>query len=190
MSRTNAPFLAAIQQPNAIIFPLFELQFQSGTVYWCGLPYDVAWNGHTYLGVGGLVSVSTVTETGGTAQGLQLVIAGMRAADRSLLANEKVQNRKLIYNIAAIDSSNALQVDSNTWSGSMDYMELDATSDAPTLTIYAEHYMILWDRAHVVRYTDSAQKRIDPTDRGLEFVAAVSEADLIWPSKAILIAQG
>jgi hypothetical protein len=190
MSRPNITgFLAALTSGHADLFPLLELQFASGTQYLCGLPYAVTWNGNTYIGTGGVVSISESTETGGTAQGIQVVISGVLPANKSLLANEKVQNRKLIYRLAAIDSSNALQVDPNVWSGAMDYMDLDNTGDAPKITIYAEHYMILWDKPRTVRFTDSAQKRIDSTDRGLEFVAKISEASIVWPSRAALLAQ-
>lgn len=187
MSRLNASaFVAAITQPHANIFMMLELQPSSGTQYWCGLPYNVTWNSNTYVGTSGLVSVSESTEVAGSAQGFQVTISGVRPSDKSLLTTEKIQNRKLVYRLAAIDSSNVLVVDANVWSGRMDYMEYDATGESPTITIYAEHYMILWDKPRPVRYTDSAQKRIDPTDKGLEFVAKLSETDIVWPSKEAL----
>lgn len=187
MSRLNASaFVAALQQSHVNLFVMLELQFASGTQYWCGAPYDVVWNGNTYIGAGGLINVSPISEVTGSAQGFQVTVSGARPSDKSLLTTEKVQGRKLIYRLAAIDASNVLQVDANAWAGKMDYMEYDGSSTSPTVTIYAENALILGDRARPFRYTDAAQRRLDAADRAFEYVAKLSTTAIIWPSKEAL----
>jgi hypothetical protein len=174
---------ALASQTYVNLFLLLEIGFDSGTAYYTSLAYDVVYGGNTYLGVGGLMKVSSVTETPDSAQGVEVTFTGSRASDVSTVLTENVQNRPITIRFATLNTSGAVVVDTNVWSGKMDYMEFDDSRDTPQYTIKAEHYMIMWDKAKPFRYTDSAQQWAYPGDLGLQYVAALASTEVVWPNK-------
>ncbi len=54
MSRANldSATLAALQAANVTMFVLLELDFDSGRQYLVDLPFNVPWDGNTYLAAG------------------------------------------------------------------------------------------------------------------------------------------
>jgi hypothetical protein len=49
-----------------------------------------------------------------------------------------------------------------------------------TITVTAESRLVDWERPRVRRYTHEDQQAAWPEDMGLEFVASMSELELIW----------
>jgi hypothetical protein len=177
-------FAAALAEAHVDAFPLIELQFASGTDYLCGLDHAVTWNGNTYIGTAGVMSIQSMQETAGTAQGLQIQISAAPTANLALALNERVQGRPIILRLAVIDASGAVQVDPNVWAGLMDTMPIDDSGSNPVISITAEHMLAVWDRSRPVRYTDAQQQALYPGDRCCEFVAALADAQIVWPGKA------
>ena len=177
-------FVTAIQQPHVRIFPLIDLNFASGATYLCGLAHDVTWGGNTYSAALGLLDIKEVQETAESAQGLSITIAGVSAASIALALAEKIQGRTLTLRMAALDASGTLQVDVNCWQGLMDVMQIADGGDSVAITITAEHIMATWDRARTVRYTDAQQQALYPGDLGLQYIAELEEATLVWPDRS------
>ncbi len=180
----DTPFATALASARLPAFSLIELGFTSGTDYICTLGHDVVYGGNTYIAGQGVLSIAPVTETSGSAQGLQIQIAGAPTANIALALTERVQGRPCTLRMAVIDGSGALQVDTNVWSGLMDTMAIDDSSESPVVTITAEHMLTVWDRARPVRYTDAQQQALYPGDRCCEFVADLAERQIVWPGKA------
>ncbi len=183
MSRgSSGPFLAALALPSARVFPLVELRFASGTQYLCGLDFAVTWGGNTYAAALGAMAIDAVTETAGTYPALKLTLQGATQAAVAWALTEKVQGRQLILRLAALDASNAMQVDANVWTGYMDTLSLPA--DMSTIIVTAEDRRATWDRPRVKRYTDAQQQAEFPGDLGLQYVAELENKQLVWPSAA------
>lgn len=176
-------FSTAIQQPHVNIFPLVDLMFASGANYLCGLDHAVTWNGNTYAAALGLLGIDEIQETADSAAGLRLTISGVKPAALALALTERVQGRSIVLRMAAVDAAGALQVDANCWSGLMDTMSIDDSGGNAVITITAEHVMSTWDRPRTTRYTDAAQQALYPGDLGLQYVAQLEEATIVWPDK-------
>ncbi len=177
-------FTTAIAASHVNIFPLIEIGFASGTTYLCGLDYTVVYGGNTYSPALGLMSLQPMDETESTAQGLSLTIGGVLSSSISLALSENPQGRPITVRLAVVDSSGALQVDANVWSGTMDMLTVEDRPDGAVVTLTAEHMRALWDRARPLRYTDAAQQALYPGDKCCEFVASLAEAQIVWPGKA------
>jgi hypothetical protein len=74
-------------------------------------------------------------------------------------------------------------VDANVWSGTMDTLSIDDGTDSAVVTLTAEHKMATWDRPLPRLYTDAQQQALYAGDRGLEYVAALENASIVWPGK-------
>lgn len=180
----STAFSTALQANRLAAFVLLDLGFSSGTDYVCTLAHDVIYNGNTYVASMGVLSVASVTETGGSVQGLQIQIAGAPQANLAIALSERVQGRPITMRLAVLDAAGALQVDTNVWSGLMDTMQIDDSGDQPIVTITAEHMLAVWERARPVRFTDAQQQALYPGDRCCEFVADLAERQIVWPGKA------
>lgn len=176
-------FAAALAQNRLNAFVLLELGFTSGTDYICSLAHDVSYSGNTYIAAYGVVQIEAIEETAGSAQGLQVQITGAPAANISLALTERVQGRPITARMAVIDAAGVMHVDTNVWSGLMDTMAIDDSAAGPIITITAEHMLAVWDRPRPVRYTDAQQQALYPGDRSCEYVAALAEAQIVWPGR-------
>lgn len=177
-------FSTAIQSARIPAFALLEFGFASGTDYVCTLAHDVVYAGNTYVAVNNVLKIASLMETGGSAQGLQIQIAGAPTANLAIALNERVQGRPVTMRMAVIDGAGALQVDTNVWSGLMDTMSIDDSGDQPVITITAEHMLTVWERARPVRFTDAQQQALYAGDRCCEFVADLAERQIVWPGRA------
>jgi hypothetical protein len=171
---------------NALIarktaFPLVEIDFSTGTEYMCGLDHDVAWNGHTYLGLWGVMSIGQIEETGSSVQGIELRFSGVNSSAMSIALSSSVQGRGVRVRMAALDAANAVQVDSNVWSGLGDVWTIDESNASIVLT--AEHRLAMLDRAKVRRLTDAQQQALYPGDLGCQYAADIENDSLVWPGK-------
>lgn len=180
-------FATAIAAGHVNVFPLVELQFASGTDYVCGLDFDVAHGGNTYLAAGGCMAIERINETPTQTEGLQIRLVGSTSANVALALGEKVQGRPCTVRLAVIDGAGALQVDDNVWTGLMDTMALEDAAEQCQAVISAEHMLAVWDRPRVVRYTDAQQQTLYPADLGFQYVEEMAEASLVWPGREFFV---
>jgi hypothetical protein len=117
------------------------------------------------------------------AQGLRIQISGVPASAIAIALGEVVQGRTATLRLALLDATRTLQVDANVWSGYMDTLSVDDQTGQATVEIAIEHKMATWDRARPRLYTDAQQQALFPGDRGLEYVADLENATLVWPTK-------
>ena len=64
----------------------------------------------------------------------------------------------------------------------MDTMTITDNGDSATINVSVENRLIEFQRNRVRRYTAEDQKIDYPTDKGLEFVAEISEKEIVWGS--------
>jgi len=177
-------FASAMQAGHVDLFPLIQVDFSSGAAYWSGLDYDVSWSGNTYIGMLGMLAIEAIQETSSTAEGLRVQISAVPNGNLALALAEPMQGRVITVRLAVIDGAGALQVDGTVWKGKLDYPEIADGTDTCVITLNAEHQMAAWDRARPVRLTDAAQQAMYPGDLGLQYVAQLAQAQLIWPGAA------
>jgi hypothetical protein len=184
VSRTNldAPTLAALAAAQVEMFYMLELDFDGGTIYLADLAFDVEWNGNTYQAALGIGTIEPIEETDTQAKGLTLTMAAVNQASIATALTEEIQGRALRLRLAIVDGT-TLRVDPGVWAGSMDVMTIEDNGADPVIRVTAENQMIAWQQPSGALFSDPEQKERFPGDRFFEFVAQMSEANVVWPGK-------
>jgi len=177
--------LAEVAKPEVQPILLAEIQTASDTTRaWTGYG-DLARDGETWVGTGLLGTVSPVTETTDLfAHGLTYTLSGVPEEMISLALGDIRQGLpcKLWLGMLEIAGrKGTLLADPYLlFSGLSDVPEISEDGETCTISITAENRLIRLERARERRYTPEDQKRIDPTDKGCEFVAFLQDAEIRW----------
>ena len=165
---------------DAVVYPFFavDLAFSSGPLYmWSGYG-DLVIGSKTYLGAGQLLSLSSVEETTEMeAMGASLTLSGIPSAFLALALTEPYQGRECrIYFGMTSDPSAYVEI----FSGELDQMNISEEGSTSSISVTAENVLIKLERPIVRRLTNEDQKSRYPTDRGLEFIAALQDKEIYW----------
>lgn len=179
--------LTCVDAAHVKWFPLIELGLDAGTLYIAGLAHDVDYSGHTYQAALGKGTIEPIEETDAGVMGLAFTLSAVPSSSLSMALGTEVQGRSCKLMMAFIDSSNVLQVDTNTWVGYLDQMPISdgdgAQPNTSLLRVTAEHKLVRWDTPRVFRFSDEDQKAINATDGFFKWSAAIAQAVLVWPHK-------
>lgn len=172
----------AVSAQQVSPFLLFEAEFTSGTIrVWSGYG-DLSWNSQTWTGVGTLGSVSAIGESSDIrANGITVMLSGVPSDMISLALGESRQGKIGRVYMGFMDSSNAVISDPYlAFEGRLDVPSIREDGDTSTITIAYESRLIDLQRSREIRYTHEEQIRLYPDDLGLEYVASLQEADILW----------
>jgi hypothetical protein len=175
---------------------LADLEFVSGTVYYTSAPVTITANGHTYLGVGDLATVSPVGESEDSAAdkitlGFSLVNTAMLAATLGNVDNYRGQRARLWLQLFD-DKFQPSGVPVKRWAGFMDRVSVERKAADPltggpaTARLNLECSRAGMARARNItglRLTDAQQQQRYPGDLGLQYVQTLIEAPTVWLSK-------
>lgn len=149
---------------------------------------DIAWNGHTWLGVGQLASVEPLEENLQTAAtGYRLTISTAQTSDMAVALSSKPTNRACEVYIGLYNEGH--QLIGAPWlecRGLLDKFDVvDGQADASgivtsTWTASVENELIDLDRPRVRRMTDADHQAEFPGDRFFEYVAEMAEREFNW----------
>ena len=180
MSRSmSGAMLSAIQ--SSVLRPavFVEIHFRSGVSYiWSGSG-TIVWNGHSWLGVGNLGSLSMIEE-GVTvnARGISLSLSGINS---SMLA-DALQDLQLglpaVIYLGLFDSASPpalLSSPLTSWAGRVDQPTIDVSGESATITVNCESRLIDMNVAVDRRYTHDDQQISHPGDLGFQFVNSIQE---------------
>lgn len=183
MSRDLSPAVtAALGGENVPILMFVEMDFPSGMLRCCNAGYSTVWAGQTWLGAGYVASMDAVQETSELqANGLAFTLSGVPQEHIALALGQHYQGRSCKVWLAPLDASTyqPLADPMLVFSGRMDTMNIQVGETA-TVQVTAESRLADWDRPRVRRYNHADQTARYPDDRGLEFVEAVAEMELVW----------
>ncbi len=187
MPRDVTPaFLAALasQQVRPAIF--VEAHFVSGPVYlWTGLG-SIVWNGHTWLGVGSLGSISTIEEGSAVeAKGITLTLSGVDASLLNLVTGEFQQGLPVTVSLGLFDDAGQLIPNPVlSFAGRTDQPRIEVSGDTATISIACENLLIDLNTSIERRYTNEDQQSEFPGDRGFEFVPSIQQRTIHWGQSA------
>jgi hypothetical protein len=170
---------------DAVVYPFFavDLMFDdnatSSPIYmWTGIG-TVSIGGKDYVGLGELLSIATIEESGDIgAKGANLTISGIPAATNIALAlTEPYQGRvaRIYFGVMGETASY-----SEIFSGFMDQMNINEGPETSSIEITIENKLIDLERARNARFTSAYQKSIYPNDKGLEFVESLQDKEIVW----------
>ena len=182
MSRDADTDLATAAEASVVRpYLLVELDYAAGAVRATSLPFDVVYNGDTYIGVGLLGSISEVGEgTEIRSYGINLKMSGipMQYVEDVVAADGQGRAGRVwlgMLDAGHVPIGDPLQV----FQGRMDVSEIEY-GETISIMIALESRLVDWERPRIRRFTDQDQKRAYPGDRGLEYVQAVSDMELVW----------
>lgn len=159
-----------------------ELDFPSGVVRVNGSPADITIAGQTHIGVGGLGGVSVAEESAELrSYDLTLTLSGVPRDSVALALAEAYQGRAGTVWEVPFDASWQPIDPFVVFRGRMDQMSI-AIGETATVSIVLRNRLADWERAQELRYTDEDQQRLHPGDKGLQFVPATVERDIVWPA--------
>lgn len=174
---------SAVGAPHIESFALVEMGLDSGTLYLCGAAVDVIYSGNTYLSAYGVGQIEPIEETDAGVMGLAFTLSHVPSSSLSLALGTEVQGRSCLVRMAFIDSSGALNVDTNVWTGYLDQMVITDDSPSGQIRVTAEHKLIRWDVPKLWRFSDEDQRIVLSTDGFFKNAAATAEATIVWPNK-------
>jgi len=173
---------AAVVAPELRPALFVQAQFRSGPLYvWSGFG-TYTWNGHSWMGIGTLGSISTIEE-GSTveARGITLNLSGIDPALLSSVLGDFQLGTAVVVYLGLFTSAGALIADPViSWAGRMDQPLIDVGMETATITINCENRLFDLNIAVDRRYTNEDQHLDYPTDRGFEFVNAIQEQAIYW----------
>jgi len=141
--------------------------------------------GGNYLGVGTLGGVSAVTETTDvSAKGIDLTLSGIPTEYVSLALSDNYRGRQVAVYLILFNTAMTSYEQITMFRGRMNQISINESGETSTLIISCENRLIELNRPTELRYTDEAQKELYPTDKGLEFVAAMANKSIYWGTSA------
>ena len=161
---------------------LVECAFDSGDLnLWNGIG-TLTVSSTDYVGAGTLLAIGEIAESSELqANGITVTLSGITDPLLAKARDEDYQGRELTVKLGAMDSSNGVISSPVTvFSGFMDTMTINDSSETATIQIAVENRLIEFERTRIRRYTAEDQKIDYPNDKGLEFVAEMAEKEIMW----------
>lgn len=166
---------------------LVEGVFKGGTInWWTGVGELEYPPGKTWEGVGDLLGVSAMEETGEVkASGIQVSLSGVKSQSLSLALAEMQRGLPGKIWLALLDEAGAV-VDAPKimFRGKLDTCTVEDSGETSTVSLSYEHELIDLERAREVRYTPEEQRRLFPDDAGLDNVTALLDATIPWGARS------
>jgi len=191
-----------------VVKPFFaaELNFFSETIrMWTGQGTLVLDDGTQWLGLGQLLSISSIEETAEMAvKGATVSLSGIPSEVLSLALSEPYQGRVCKIYFGTISTGALIQQSGSyilmqdgskilvetgekslneLFSGYMDQMNIEEGSEASTIEMSVENKLIDLERARVARYTSGYQKSVYPNDLGMDFLEDLQDRQIPWGRK-------
>lgn len=150
---------------------------------------DVQWNGYTWKGIGDIVNIESVKETGSVeSTAVRFTLAAVHSSQIArALATRSLGRRVTLWfgtmnpETHALDDAPIVE-----FQGRMDAPSLVDSSSAASVSILAESRMASLLGANVRRYTDADQQAFHPGDTWCKFAAVMAEKLIVFPSKEVL----
>lgn len=158
-----------------------EAEFLSGPVYlWSGLG-SIVWNGHTWIGVGNLASVSPIEEGANVeARGIQLGLSGIHPDMLSAVLDEFRPGLPVSVYLVVFNAGVIVEDPVTAWRGLMDRPVISASGQEASINITCENRLIEMNVPVGRRWTNDEQQRAHPGDLGFSFVNAIQEVPFYW----------
>lgn len=158
-----------------------EMVFDSGTLRLCTGGHSYTWGSQTWTALHHIGRIESLEESAGLeVHPLKFTLSGVDVANVGLALSEPIQGRRCRIYLGYTDNDHQLVADpAIVWSGRLDTMQIASGAEA-VIQVSAVSKLADWERARVRRYSDADQKSEHPGDRGLEFVAATVDKELVW----------
>ena len=182
MRSVGPDLVKAIERDVVRIALLVELDFDSGTQYYTTADHDIAWSGNTYLGVGGLGSVTGLSDTNQIqALQVQLTMNGLPSGPWINTAlTEPVQGRAATISAALYDDTWTI-LDSPVviFGGTMDLIDVVIGRQC-SVSLTVQNALTAWETPDNATFSDNVQQQTYPGDKFFEFLPQLIDAQIVW----------
>lgn len=181
----SSGMLAALESAYLQPAVFVQMQFATATVYiWSGVG-TISWNGHTWVGLGSLLSV-TVMEDAATveARGITVTLSGLDAGLLSDCLTEFQLGLPVSVCFGLYSGGSLIASPITSWAGRMDQPTIDVAGDTVTIAINCENRLLDMNVAVDRRYTNQDQQMTWPGDLCFQFVDGIQEMTLYWGQQA------
>jgi hypothetical protein len=188
-----------------VVYPFFatELRFDDNIIrMWTGQGTLVLEDGTEWIGLGQLLSISSIEETSEMAvKGATITLSGIPSNLLSLALSTPYQGRiaKIYFgtfqqgsilqetgNYILLEGGGRINLESMStgfnelFSGYMDQMNIEEAGDTATIEMAVENKLIDLERARVARFTSGYQKSVYPGDLGCDFIEDLQDKKISW----------
>jgi hypothetical protein len=163
-----------------------EMDFDSAPVRVNGSPMDMTLFGNTFIGVGGLGSITAVQESNeNRSYDCTFTLSGIPRDAIGLAMTEQYQGRAATIWEVPLDPASYLPIGDPIviFRGHMDQLN-PTLGETATCSVRMINRLADWEVARNSMYTDIEQQRLHPGDLGMQFVYGVVNKNLIWPARA------
>lgn len=175
--------LAAMEQPNVQMVLAAEIDFPSGVTRVHTGTGVIIINNQTYLGVGTLGDVGSVTEENSTSSStMSMTLNGLDMALVGETLNEEVIGRNVTCYIAVINDQGVATGANVLFEGFITDTAMQA-GQQNALSYVIANVFERWSIGLPDRYTDESHQRLQPGDRFFRYVAQMAERSIFWGSK-------
>ncbi|MFC6644134.1 hypothetical protein ACFQBQ_00715 [Granulicella cerasi] len=172
----RAALTARVLRPAILI----ELTFKSGTYFVHTGIGQITWNGNTYLGVGSLGKVGTITEnTTVEAAGTTLTLTGVDPTLYADCMTDIVTGLPARILLACLSGSTVIDA-LVIFSGLVDQPTITENSDDITVTLALENALTNLQRPHRSLYTAVDQRMKWPNDNGFDWITSLIDTANTW----------
>jgi len=171
-----------LESSNVPLLVLVELQFNPTPSYLTNAGFTITYNGHDWIGLGGLGSISGIKESDTLEMhGCQLTLSGIPPEIIATALNPgKYQGRNAIIRLAPLNNDHQILADPIiTFQGIMDTMSVQLGSSA-TIQMTVESRLLDWERPRIRRYNNEDQTAAHPNDTGMKNVPQMVEKEIVW----------
>ena len=171
---------------------LVQCAFDSGNLnLWNGVG-NLTVSSVDYVGAGTLLAIGEIAETSELqANGITVTLSGITDPLLAKARDEDYQGRELKVLLGAMDASNGvISTPVNVFSGFMDTMVINDSSETATIQIAVENRLIGFERTRVRRYTAEDQLIDFPNDKGFAIVAYMAEKEIVWGRSGVASSGG
>lgn len=146
-------------------------------------PFNVDWNGETWLGIGALGEIEAVEDTVGESSSLKFSLSAVPSVMLSLALGESARNKGCrVYDVTLHAETCAVLDASLIWAGILDQMPIVEGGETSTVGVTSKHMGSLFARVKPLRYTDGDQQLVSPGDTSLRFIPSQATHQDIWPA--------
>lgn len=188
MRTLDTAISAAMPAPVVRGIYFVKLCFDSGNACWHSGFGNIEFGGDTYLGVGTLSNISAIKEEPGVkAAGVSVGLSGIKEEIVALLLLEPYINRKAYVYFVPLDEGDrpVSATPKLLFRGTIDSISGEQGANA-SFSVTLKSRFADWERPIKILYTDVSQQQLHPGDRGMEYIAQLSQKKIIWPRAAFL----
>ena len=190
MKSIDAAVTTILPGEFAAMVAFVQINFTSGTQYYCTAGHTLPWNGQNWVGLGALSSISPIKETEAIeSTGLKLSLVGFNTSVApnliALSLGEAVQGRQMQMWIGFLDATNYQLVATPhlEFRGRLDTLSIEEDGEEAHISVAVESRLAYLLRAAPRRYTDEDQRSRYPNDRFFEYIAQMKERVVVFPSR-------